>query len=132
MSKFRSFEKLLRRSTVTALTSTVALALCATSSQAAALYCTSTIGDPWVDKEGNVSLMPAFRGDHLRVCNVKVSLTLNGATVDPITCVAWLSLIKQAATGNKQMIFFYQDIPSCATIPTYQNAPIPNFILLRP
>lgn len=97
---------------------------------AAPQWCQGSIGAAWVDWNGNLLVNPSWRGDHLLLCNVRTALTANGVTIEPVTCVSWLSLARQAITGNKQTVINYGDAPACAQIPTYGSSPLPAYFMV--
>ena len=90
-------------------------------------WCVGTVDLVWVDKYGTVFTRPSWRGDHIRICNLKGD---DGVT-DTVTCSTWYSLLSQALRDNKPTTINYTDIPSCAEIPVYGNAPVPYYVMLN-
>jgi hypothetical protein len=123
---FQRFQK-------TALRAIAAL-VCATvpvSSQAALQWCTGTISHSWVDAGGSFFVLPSWRGDHVRLCNVKATLSdAQVGSIDPATCKSWVALVLQAVATNKSMIIQYPDAPACNAIPHYHQAPLPSYVML--
>jgi len=93
---------------------------------AAPQWCGGTLDRIWVNNQGDVFVFPSWRQDHVRICNLK---GLDGVT-DAVTCSTWYSQMAQAVKDNRETIIQYSDIPSCATIPTYGNAPVPYYVML--
>ncbi|QGX41520.1 hypothetical protein [Permianibacter aggregans] len=94
---------------------------------AAPQWCVGTLDLVWIDIHGNVFTRPSWRNDHIRICNLKGS---DGVT-DTVTCSSWYSQVAQAVKDNRQTTIQYSDIPSCATIPTYGNAPVPYYVMIH-
>lgn len=101
-------------------------------SHAASQWCTNTISAAWVDWAGNLFVNPGWRGDHVRLCNVRTTLADGtGVSIDPTTCVSWLALVRQAMQGNKQTVIQYADAPACNAMPTYLSAPLPSYVMVN-
>lgn len=105
--------------------------LCSVNATAALQWCAGTIAVLWVTSGGDLYISPSWRGDHIRLCNVRLTTTVGAASVDQTTCLAWMSLLRQAKVSNATTIIMYDDIPSCAAIPTYTSAPIPAYVMLQ-
>lgn len=93
---------------------------------AAPQWCLGTVDRVWVDHVGNVFTHPSWRNDHIRICNLRG----NDTQTDTVTCSTWYSLLSQAVAENRPTTIYYVDIPSCAQIPTYTNAPIPYYVMM--
>lgn len=98
---------------------------------AAPQYCAGTVSQLWVDADGNLFALPSWRGDHVRLCHVRTAITANSVTIEPVTCLAWMALVRQAMTANKQVSIHYADIPqTCSQVPTYAQSPLPWYVML--
>ena len=106
---------------------TISLLCTSFASVAGPQWCVGTLDLVWIDIHGNVFTRPSWRNDHIRICNLKGT---DGVT-DTVTCSTWYSQIAQAVKDNRQTTIQYSDIPSCATIPTYGNAPVPYYVMIH-
>lgn len=98
---------------------------------AAPQWCSGTIGVLWVDWAGNVYVNPSWRGEHIRVCNLHYSITVGSVSVQPLTCTAWLTLMRQGKQSAGSIVFQYDDLPgACSAIPSYNSAPTPAYVML--
>jgi hypothetical protein len=98
---------------------------------AAPQWCGGTIGAVWVDHTGDLFTLPSWRGDHLRVCSVKQTLTVAGRSIDQTTCLSWMAMLRQAKQAGAAVLMHYDDVPSCAQVPTYNAAPLPFYVMLN-
>jgi hypothetical protein len=109
-----------------------AAAICSSTVLAAPQWCTGTVAQLWVDADGNVMAYTSWRADHIRMCNLNNSVsTSNGIAVTPTTCMSWLSLLRTAVQNQKSTITYYVEAPSCSSIATYGNAPVPYYVMLQ-
>jgi hypothetical protein len=89
-------------------------------------WCSSTVSQTWMWRDGGLYLLAGFRGDHLQVCNINE--TWKGIT--PATCASWQGMIRSAVARKTSMLFYYAEPTPCASIPTYGNAPSPSYIMM--
>jgi hypothetical protein len=108
------------------LLSATCLALTAQPAQAAPQWCTGTLERMFHDGGGTVYVLPTFRNEWVAICNVNVAW--QGVTTD--VCKAWVSEVLSAILANKTVTLYYADVPSCATIPYYSNAPAPGYVMV--
>jgi hypothetical protein len=113
----------------------VALILCAATSSAsfaqASQWCQGTISHAWVDHAGYLLVLPSWRGDHLRLCSLRTTLSdAHIAGIDAATCKSWVVMTLQAVASNKQMIMYYPWAPACNSIPYYHQAPLPGYVMI--
>jgi hypothetical protein len=97
---------------------------------AADVACQGAISASYVDWDGNLLVSPTWRGDWLRICSVRTTITGNGVTVDPTTCMGWASFVRQAMSGNKQTVMRYRDVASCTQVPSYYSSPLPEYLMV--
>ena len=92
-------------------------------------WCNGTVTSVYTDSLGNVYVFGSYRGDYTQVCNV----TSAWGAISPQTCVVWVSNLTTAVATKLPVIVFYADLGTntCATIPTYGNAPAPSYVMLR-
>jgi hypothetical protein len=101
------------------------------SGHAAGQWCGGTISHSWVTWDGGLYVLPSWRGDHVRLCSVKATLSdayISG--IDPATCKSWAALVLQAVATNKSMVIQYPEAPACNAIPHYHLAPLPSYVML--
>ena len=99
------------------------------SAQASAFhFCEGKVKTVWTEGGGNVYIVGSWRNDHTQICNL--TSTWNG--VRPEVCKAWLSTAQLAYSEKSDVTVRYtdSDIKSCSTIPVYEAAPVPNYIML--
>ena len=89
-------------------------------------HCYGTIERMFHDVAGTVYVLPTFRNDWIAICNVNAAW--KGATPD--LCKAWVSEVLSVILANKSVTIYYDDVPSCATIPHYNLAPAPGYIMV--
>ena len=117
---------MLFRSIVAAGASSVlALGLTAAAS-AASMGCTGTIYGSWVNDQGGVYIRGSWHADHTQICSV----TEVWKGIPTEVCYSWIAKVDAAASTGKSVQVYYQDIPSCGTIPTYENSPAPYYVML--
>lgn len=94
---------------------------------AAPQWCGGTVTNLWVDFSGNVLVIPSWRGNHIRLCNINQSIAGETTT----TCLSWMSLVRSAVQRSRAMIIYYDNAPACGEIPTYGAAPVPGYVMLN-
>lgn len=120
-----------RRASVRALRR-AALALCAltlpmSSPAHAAAWCEGKVVRMLASRGGEVQVLTDFRGDWLAVCNLEVAWK----DIPPTTCASWVATLTTAiVTQNMVTIQYLDPVTVCSTIPTYGNAPSPNYVAL--
>lgn len=115
------------KKTVCKIIAGVYMVLCCAGANAGPLWCQGTVSDLFTYAEGSVLVLPSFRGDYVRVCNINVEI----GGVSPVNCLAWFAVLKSAVQRQSQVIFHYVDAPACNGLPTYGNAPIPGYVMQR-
>jgi hypothetical protein len=112
----------------------VASVVCATlsvSSFAAPQWCGGTISHSWIDTGGNFYVLPSWRGDHVRLCNINNTLSdTYTSPVTPAVCKGWVAIVLQTVAANKSTTIQYNEAPACNAIPHYHLAPVPNYVML--
>ena len=91
-------------------------------------YCRGTIDVVWVESHGGVQIKGSWASDHTKICNINSSW--NG--VDKEVCKAWLSQAQIAKASGATVTARYSGsaVNSCSTIPTYSQAPAPQYLML--
>lgn len=93
----------------------------------AAAWCTGKVTNAYTDIAGTFTIKGTWRNDYTAICNVRTAIS----SVDPLSCRTWVSTILTAMSKASDVVFMYTDpITNCATIPTYANAPAPNYVML--
>lgn len=105
----------------------IACALVSVPAMAAPQWCQSKIEHSFVDRYGNVYVWAVFRQDYIQICNVDAPW--KGVSVE--LCRTWQALSMSAILSDKPMIIFYDDAASCQTVPAYDGAPSPGYMMLR-
>ncbi|WP_130107731.1 hypothetical protein [Iodobacter fluviatilis] len=96
------------------------------ASFAASHACTSKVSNLYINSSGFVTASFAFRSEFLAICN----LNADWKGVSPITCAGWFSILKSAVTRQTDVVLHYLDIAACNTLPTYEGAPAPFYVML--
>jgi len=102
------------------------LVLASSTAMAEPRWCGGTVSRLFMYRNGEVYVVPSWRNDGVRVCNINQ----DSGTVTPQNCAAWFSLLRNAATNKENTVIFYDDAPACDTMPTYNNAPVPGYVML--
>jgi hypothetical protein len=103
----------------------VILAVSCIATNAAPQWCSGTMANLWIYSDGSVYVYPSYREDYTRICNVNVDT--NG--VSAASCLVWFSILKSAVQRRSSVMIFYNDAPSCATLPTYGSSPVPAYVM---
>ena len=90
-------------------------------------WCSGTITGTYIWKDGSLYINGSWRGTWTRICNLQT--TLDGVT--PEVCKAWMSYVVTGKTTNTPMTVYYSELESCSSIPHYNSAPIPGYVMLR-
>jgi len=107
----------------------VAAAVAGISAPAQAdLDCSSATTSAIAEADGQVLVLPAFRGNWTEICN----LNQTWHNITPATCFAWFSTVNGSIMYNKQVAYYYTGSVSftCSTIPTYADSPAPAYVRL--
>jgi hypothetical protein len=95
------------------------------SQQAAAdYYCATQVIHVLVYGDGSVNVVHSGRGDYTVICN----LNTERQGVSPTTCAVWFALLESVKKRSGTANFYYGGQGTCATLPTYGNAPAPVYI----
>ena len=97
----------------------------AVATSAAPQWCQGTVANLFVYSDGNVYVLPSYRGDYTRICNVNADT--GGVSV--INCVAWLAMLRNAVQRQSTVLVYYADIPACNSFPTYGESPLPGYVM---
>jgi hypothetical protein len=90
-------------------------------------YCSVNVQSVLPYHTGAVNILHSGRNDYTYICNLNTTHTV-GISVEPLTCAMWTALLLQAKKNNTPVTFWYAGNGSCATLPTYSNAPVPVYI----
>jgi hypothetical protein len=107
---------------------TIALAA---PSDADPLWCVGQITGVLVSKNGHVQLLTNYASDWRSVC----SLTEIWKSVPIELCGSWYAAAIAARTAQTPTTTFYNNgegYASCAAIPYYDDAPLPDYVMLAP
>jgi hypothetical protein len=101
------------------------MVLVASISFAQDIYCAGKVKNIFITTGGNVHVMGDWATDRwAKICN------LNDA--DVVTCSMWTSLISTAAKDDLNVIINYKNTAhTCNTLPKYDEAPKPSYIMLK-
>jgi hypothetical protein len=99
------------------------LLLVSTASQAD-FHCTVDVKKVLIYSNGRVNILHSGRNDYTAICNLKTEV--NEVSI-PI-CAMWASMLQNIKKAKTQAIFYYAGAGTCATLPTYTNAPVPVYI----
>ncbi|MGL4232192.1 MAG: hypothetical protein ACRDAM_04810 [Casimicrobium sp.] len=89
-------------------------------------WCYWHASNVWTSGNGYVNANIKERGDHITFCNI--NFDVNGVT--PKVCKHWQQYLTLSVLTGKKLIVQYEKAPACDQMPTYGNAPTPNYIML--
>lgn len=89
-------------------------------------WCKGLIEHSYLHQDGNLYIYGDWRSEHTRVCNINNDST--GVSVE--TCKGWLSMVLAAKLSQTKVVVHYSDVHSCASIPQYELAPSPAYIMV--
>ena len=103
----------------------VSMTLFSSMSFSASIYCTGKIKNMFIESNGNVQIMGDWAPDRwAKVCNLNDE--------DVVTCSMWSSVISTATKDNLNVVVNYTNTEhTCSTLPTYQSAPKPNYVMIH-
>jgi hypothetical protein len=96
---------------------------------AANIWCGGKVTNAYIDSSKNVIIKGTWRNDYTRICSTDGS---NG--VDTVSCSLWFSIISTSMVHDKDVLLMYSDnggTMTCANIPSYANAPGPQYVMLQ-
>lgn len=102
------------------------LTFASSTSMAVSQYCSGKVSQLWMYSNGDLFVLPSWRGDHVRVCNINQNL----GSITPQICASWFTLLRTAVSNKENTYFYYENAPACNIIPTFSNAPVPGYIML--
>lgn len=83
-----------------------------------------TVKEVLVYKDGQVNVFHTGRNDYTVICSVTKEIP----GVAPATCATWTAVLMAVRKKNGVARFYWDGEGSCATLPTYGNAPSPTYI----
>jgi len=90
------------------------------------IWCSGKLAGVYINASGDVIINASWRNDWTRICN------LNAAAPGTVTCSLWASFATTAWQGNRNVRVMYSGGPtSCSAIPSYNGAPIPDYVMLE-
>src|SRR6266446_1973254 len=88
-------------------------------------WCVGTVSYLWSTYDGSVLMFGSWRNDHTKVCNL--SDIWNG--ISPKTCAGWYATLHTALVLRSNVTIFYDDAPTCSTLPVYSFSPRPFYVM---
>jgi hypothetical protein len=92
----------------------------------AAVVCGGPVKNMYVNSFGNVYILGTWLNTYQQVCNLNAEW--NG--ISTTTCKGWLSILEVATAANLNVTINI-NAASCTSIPTYESAPPPNYIMIN-
>ncbi len=90
-------------------------------------YCFGYVDGSYISKSGDAYIKTNWTsGSWYQVCNVKAVWK----DVTPDLCVSWLAKIDVAIAYGKRLGIYYSNAPACSSIPTYNDSPSPDYVML--
>ena len=102
----------------------IAFALIASTTAQAAYFCTATLNSVLVYADGTVNVNHSGRNEYTIVCNLNTAYK----GIPTSVCAAWAATLLQSKRANASLQFYYDGTGTCATLPTYGDAPVPLYI----
>ena len=103
------------------------LSTLAFAAQASQQWCTGTIKAEYASVDGSLYIWGTYRSEWTQVCNLMV--TWKG--VDPNMCKQWHAMTMTLRVTSEPVTVYYYDLPSCAAIPYYSDAPAPGYVMIN-
>lgn len=93
------------------------------------IWCSGTVANVLMYKNGQLMVVPSFRNDYLTVCNVQSTWN----EVDSTVCWGWYSTLMAAKKAGKTVTIFYSDpaATACSTLATYGSSPAPAYVMIN-
>ncbi len=92
------------------------------------LYCVGKVSNLLIMDDGGLMVLPSFRGDWIKVCSVSSVWK----TIPTEVCDRWMTTFTSALLADRFVtVNYYSTATACSTIPTYANAPSPDYVLLQ-
>jgi hypothetical protein len=125
-----AIEHLARASRLSKLVALLGVAAFATSPgvRAAELYCTGLVSEHLVYADGTLMVSTTWLTGWTYLCNLQSPW--KGVSTE--ACFSWFSLVTAARTNNKPVGLYYDSTQTCATLPSYGNAPAPIYVRMGP
>ncbi|MGH7867468.1 MAG: hypothetical protein ACREP9_07500 [Candidatus Dormibacteraceae bacterium] len=91
-------------------------------------WCSGTLFSVYMDSTGSVIIKGSWRNDHTEICNDQG--TFGG--IDGVTCLAWFGLAVRAQAAQSTVTVYYPNYAgyTCANLPTYGSALVPNYVMI--
>ncbi|WP_298334655.1 hypothetical protein [uncultured Erythrobacter sp.] len=109
------------------LGATLLMAMAAIPANAATRACVGYVDFVYVRDDGSAYVDTTWSQSSHQVCNVKA----DWKGITPDLCLSWMAQLGVAIAYGKNTRIDYRDIPSCGTLPSYNSAPAPLFIMVR-
>lgn len=103
------------------------LVLASTTTMAAQQWCVGKVTDLYMTNGGYLYVNTSWRNNYVRVCNINQTV----GTITPQNCASWQNYLRSAVTNKENTLIFYNDAPACASMPSYDSAPYPGYVMLR-
>ena len=105
----------------------IVMMICMSPSSYAAFHCAVNVKAVLMYANGSVNVRHDARNDYTVICSLKQERL--GVSLS--TCALWTSTLLNLKKDGRKAIFYYNtasNYNSCATLPTYGNAPAPVYI----
>lgn len=90
----------------------------------AAYQCDVKVIKVLIYSNGNVNVLHSGRNDYTVVCN----LNSTSGEVSPTTCAMWAAMLQSIKKKDGNANFYFNGDGTCATMNTYDSAPVPAYI----
>jgi len=101
-----------------------ALIVFAVPAARADVWCSGSVLETLVYKDGGLMIRSSWRNDWTYICSMQSPW--NGVATE--ACFSWYALVSSAKIHNKQIMALYVGESSCASIPTYGSSPAPVYV----
>lgn len=106
----------------------IAFALAWSGSAYAEVWCNGTLSASWSQIDGGVYIQGSWHPTHTKIC----SLNSVWKGVPPEVCASWLAKADAAVSlGRTVTVYYGGTFSDCATLPAYDDAPAPTYVMLR-
>ena len=91
----------------------------------AAVNCGGKLERVYVDSSGQVIIWPTWSESYHTICSVNGDWN----SISRDTCKSWLSVALALKISGTNARVRYSSLDNCSNIPTYGNAPKPNYLM---
>jgi hypothetical protein len=90
-------------------------------------YCSGNVDELLVMSNGQLIVHTGWRSDWTAICSTKG----DWRNISMEVCMTWYGLVTTAKIHNRPILIYYTTDVTCASLPTYESAPTPQYVRLQ-